>query len=120
LIGFFVPALGSATVDHLLKRPDPGEILDSTLVAMVFTAVFAIGVRLGQTGGDGHVAERSGFLIGLTTGLAVQLVLWGFWLSVPHDARYSLGAWPLLGHMILMASAGFAIRRFRLSPLSGA
>jgi hypothetical protein len=119
LIGFFVPTLGSAALDHLLKRTDPGEILDSMLVAVVFTAVFALGVRLGQDGG-GHVAEPGGFRTGFAAGLTVQLVVWGFWLSVPHDARYSFGSWPLLGHMILMVTAGYTLSRLRRSRVSGA
>lgn len=120
LIGFLVPTFGSATLDHLLKRPDPGEVLDAMLVAVVFTVIFALGLRLGQDGGGWHVAEPRGFRTGFAAGLAVQLVVWGFWLLVPHDARYSLGAWPLLGHLVLMGTAGYSLRRVRGPRLSGA
>jgi hypothetical protein len=120
LIGFFLPTLGAVTMDHLLKQPVPSELLDALVVALLFTALFALGIRLGSRRGEGRAPARNGFLHGLAAGIVVQVGMWGFWISVPHDVRYSFGIWPLLGHMLVMVLAGYLLCRVRMPSLSGA
>lgn len=110
LIGFFLPMLVTVTADHLIKQPSGGEVIDSIITALFFTAVFAVGVHLGSGLGKEGPHVRA-FLRGLLTGLVVQAVVWGFWLSVPDAVRYTFGMWPLVGHVLLITGAGYAVSR---------
>lgn len=118
LIGFFLPMLVTVTVDHLIKQPIAGEVIDSIISALFFTAVFAVGVWLGR-GLKGMPPRRKGFLYGLAAGIVVQAVIWGFWLSMPESVRYSFGIWPLVGHVLLITGVGYTISRIQIGDMSG-
>ena len=118
LVGFFLPMLVTVTVDHLIKQFTAGEVIDSIVTALFFTAVFAVGVRLGQ-GLKVKLPRWKGFWHGLVAGIAVQAVIWGFWLSMSEAVRYSFGIWPLVGHVLLIIGVGYTMSRVQVGYVSG-
>jgi|GEM_PF-923098 hypothetical protein len=110
LTGFFTPMFVTVTVDHLYKQPGMGEVMDSVITSLFFTGVFAVGITLGK-GFPLRATPGSSLFVGFLAGLFVQILLWGFWLMVPHEVRYSFGVWPLVGHLILFAGVGYSLSR---------
>jgi hypothetical protein len=119
LLGFFLPMLVTVTADHLVKQPGVGEVIDSIITALFFTAAFAVGAGFRNWLTRKEPPARA-FLRGSLAGLVVQAAVWGFWLSVPEAVRYTFGMWPLVGHVLLSTLAGYAASRVRLPGTNGA
>lgn len=119
LIGFFLPMLVTVMADHLIKQPIAAEAIDAIITTIFFTAVFAIGIRLGE-GHDAASQGWKGLLHGLAAGIVVQAVIWGFWLAVAEAVRYSFGFWPLLGHILLIMGAGYMMSRLQPGDMGSA
>lgn len=102
--------LVTVTIDHLIKQPEVGEIIDSIGTVLLFTAVFAVGAVLGG-GLAGQCSRWRAFLHRMAAGLVMQVIIWGFWWSVAESIRYTFGVWPLVGHVVLIGAAGYVTSR---------
>lgn len=111
--------LTTVLIDHLIKLPTAGEVIDAIITTLFFTAVFALGVRLGPSF-KGKPSSWKGFLYGLAAGIVVQAIIWGFWLSISETVRYSFGTWALLGHVLLIIGVGYVMSRIQVGYMSGA
>jgi hypothetical protein len=126
LAGFFVVTLGPVAAQHWMRRADFGEVLDSIVSTAMFTLAYAVGLALNsrisrQTelvpGPVGRLPHP--FVRGALAGAVSQAVIWGTWMSMAHDVRYSFGAWPLVFNLLVCSGAAFAVERTLARRLPG-
>jgi hypothetical protein len=113
LAGFFAVTLGPLAAQHLMRRADFGEVLDSIASTGMFTLAYAVGPAL-----NSRISQESelvpgpvAFGRGAVAGAVSQAVIWGTWMAMAHDVRYSFGAWALVFNLLVCSGAAIAVER---------